>query len=565
MEDSGGKTQLKLAEIWKKRPNNPQPYAITLRMLSVKDIGLTFGKKKLFENVSVVFTPGCRYGIIGANGTGKSTFLKIITGEQSADKGTIFLDPKAKLGWLRQDHFRFDNETVLSTVYQGDQKLWKIMKEREDLYAKGDLSDDEANRLGELEGEFMEIDGYSAESKASEFLVGLGIPAEFHNSLMKEIPIQYKFRVLLAQILFQKPEVMLLDEPTNNLDIKTISWLENFLIDYDGTILIVSHDRHFLNSVCTHIADIDYSEMRVYSGDYDYYQHASAIARDQKLTDQAKKEKKAAELKSFIARFGANKSKARQATSRQKQLDAMEMEDIRPSSRIFPRIYFKPRRELGKDVVRLEDVSASYDGGKSIILKKMNLFVSGGEKVAIIGPSGVGKTTFMRILAGELAPHTGQVHWGVTTSRAYCPQDTKATLKKGMTLFQWLHDKHPEQDMGSIRGVLGRMLFSGEDGDKKTEVLSGGEGVRLTLSNMMLDEPNVVLLDEPTSHLDLESIEALNESIQQFAGTCFFVSHDRKFVSSVATRVIEIFPGGDIQDFAGNYEDYLAWSAKQKR
>lgn len=534
-------------------------------MLSVKDIALSFGTKKLFENVSVVFTPGCRYGIIGANGTGKSTFLKIISKEQSADKGTIFLDPKARLGWLRQDHHRFDNETVLNSVYQGDAKLWKVMKEREDLYAKGDLTDEEANRLGELEGEFMEIDGYSAESKASEFLVGLGIPAQYHNDLMKEIPTQYKFRVLLAQILFQKPEVMLLDEPTNNLDIKTISWLEEYLNEYDGTILIVSHDRHFLNAVCTHIADIDYSEMRVYSGDYDYYQSASSIAKDQKLTDQAKKEKKAAELKSFIARFGANKSKARQATSRQKQLDNMEMESIRPSSRVFPRIYWKGKRDLGKDVVRLEDVTASYDGGKTMVLKKMNLFFSAGEKIAIIGPSGVGKTTFMRILSGELKPLTGEVHWGVTTIRAYCPQDTKATLGKGLTLFQWLHDKHPQMDMGSIRGVLGRMLFSGEDGDKKTEVLSGGEGVRLTLSNMMLEEPNVVLLDEPTSHLDLESIQALNESLQQFTGTTFFVSHDRQFVSTIANRIIEIFPNGELVDFSGNYEDYLAWSAKQKR
>ncbi len=533
-------------------------------MLSVKDISLSFGHKKLFENVNIVFTPGCRYGLIGANGTGKSTFLKIISGEQPADKGTVFIDPKAKLGWLRQDHYRFDNATVLEAVYQGDQKLWKIMKEREDLYAKGDLSEAEANRLGELEGEFMEIDGYSAESKAAEFLHGLGISDEFHNQLMKEIPSTFKFRVLLAQILFQKPEVMLLDEPTNNLDIKTIAWLEDFLNEYDGTIIIVSHDRHFLNAVCTNICDIDYSEIRVYTGDYDYYMQASSISRDQKLTEQAKKEKRAAELKSFIARFGANKSKARQATSRQKQLDAMELEEIRPSSRVYPRILFKPKRDLGKDVVRLEDISMSYDG-KTKVLKPINLFFSEGEKVGVIGPSGVGKTTLMRILNGDLKPSTGTVHWGITTVRSYCPQDTKAYLPKNTTLFEWLHDGHPELDMGSVRGVLGRMLFAGEDGDKKTDVLSGGEGVRLTLSKMMLDEPNVLLLDEPTNHLDLESIEALNESLKQFKGTAFFVTHDRQFISSVATRIVEIFPNGELVDFQGPYEDYLQWSAKRGR
>lgn len=534
-------------------------------MISTKDITLTFGHKKLFTDVNIVFSPGCRYGVIGANGTGKSTFLKILAGEQQADKGSVFIDPKARLGMLRQDHFRFDEETVLNTVFQGDERLWKIMQEREKLYAKGDLTEDEGNRLGELEGEFMEIDGYSAESKAAELLNGLGIPNEYHHSIMKEVPSNLKLRVLLAQILFQKPEVMLLDEPTNNLDIKTIAWLEEFLNEYDGTSLIVSHDRHFLNSVCTHIADIDFSEIRVYSGDYDYYQSAAGIARDQKLSDQARKEKRAAELKSFIARFGANKSKARQATSRQKQLDAMEMEEIRPSSRVHPRILFRAARELGKDVVRLEDVIHSYDGGKTITLKKMNLFFSGGEKVAIIGPSGVGKTTLMRILNGDLKPSGGTVTWGVTTTRSYCPQDVKAHLKKGYTLFKMLHDMHPELDMGAIRGVLGRMLFSGEDGDKLTDVLSGGESVRLMLSRMMLDEGNVLLLDEPTNHLDLESIEALNDSLKQFPGTVFFVSHDRQFVNTLATRVLEVFPNGEVVDFQGNYEDYLGWSAKQKR
>lgn len=533
-------------------------------MISTKDISLSFGHKKLFDHVNIVFTPGCRYGLIGANGTGKSTFLKILAGEQQADKGSVFVDPKARLGMLRQDHFRFDNETVLNTVFQGDQRLWKIMQERELLYSKPALTDAEGNRVGELEAEFMELDGYSAEAKASELLDGLGIPSQYHNTSMKDVPSNYKLRVLLAQILFQKPEVMLLDEPTNNLDIKTIAWLENFLNEYEGTCLIVSHDRHFLNSVCTNIADIDFSEIRVYSGDYDYYQSASSIARDQKLTEQARKEKRAAELKSFIARFGANKSKARQATSRQKQLDSMEMEEIRPSSRVHPRILFKPNRELGKDVVRLEDVSLSYDG-KTQVLKKMNLFFSAGEKVAIIGPSGVGKTSLMKTLMQLQKPTTGTVTWGVTTTKSYCPQDVKAHLKKGYTLFKMLHDMHPELDMGSIRGVLGRMLFSGEDGDKMTDVLSGGEGVRLMISRMMLDEANVLLLDEPTNHLDLESIESLNDALKQFPGTVFFVSHDREFVNTLATRILEVLPTGDVIDFQGNYEDYLGWSAKQKR
>jgi ATPase subunit of ABC transporter with duplicated ATPase domains len=534
-------------------------------MISTKDISLSFGHKKLFENVSIVFSPGSRYGLIGANGTGKSTFLKILSGEQSADKGTVFIDPKAKLGVLKQDHFRYDEETVMNTVLQGNEQLWKIMKEREYLYSKPEMTEEEGNRVGELEGEFMEMDGYSAEAKASEFLDGLGIPNKYHSQLMKEVPSNYKLRVLLAQVLFQKPDVMLLDEPTNNLDIKTIAWLEEFLNEYEGTIIIVSHDRHFLNAVCTHIADIDYAEIRIYTGDYDYFQRASAIAQDQKLTEQARKEKRAAELKDFIARFGANKSKARQATSRQKQLDAMEMESIRPSSRVHPRILFKPKRDLGKDVVRLEDVSFSYDG-KTTVIPKTNLFFAGGEKVAIIGPSGVGKTTFMRLLMQELQPAKGgTITWGVTTTRSYCPQDVKGALTKNVTLFRYLHDLHPELDMGSIRGVLGRMLFSGEDGDKQTQVLSGGEAVRLMLSRMMLDEGNVLLLDEPTNNLDLESIESLNEALKQFPGTAFFVSHDREFVSTVATRIVELTTDGKLFDYEGNYEDYLAYSAKQGR
>jgi ATPase subunit of ABC transporter with duplicated ATPase domains len=533
-------------------------------MISAKDISLSFGHKKLFDNVSITFTPGCRYGVIGANGTGKSTFLKILAGEQSADKGTVYLDPKAKLGVLGQNHNKYDEETVLNTVFQGNPELWKIMRARESLYAKGDLTEAEGNKLGELEGEFMEIDGYSAESKAGELLHGLGIPSEMHHRLMKEVPSTYKLRTLLAQVLFLRPDVMLLDEPTNNLDIRTIAWLEEFLNEYQGTSIIVSHDRHFINAVCTHIADIDFSEIRTYTGDYDYYVSASSIARDQKLTDQGRKEKRAAELKAFITRFGANKSKAKQATSRQKQLDAMEMEDIRPSSRVYPRILFKGRRELGKDVVRLEDVTQRYGKGP-VVLQKMNMFFSSGEKVAIIGPSGVGKTTFMKTLAQELPLATGQMHWGITSIRSYCPQDVKAGFPKNTTLFQYLHDSFADMDMNSIRGVLGRMLFSGEDGDKLTHVLSGGECVRLMLSKMMLEEGNVLLLDEPTNHLDLESIQSLNEALKQFQGAVFFVSHDREFVNSLATRILEVKVGGEVVDFQGNYEDYLAYTAKFAR
>lgn len=525
-------------------------------MISTENIALGFGDKHLFKDVSIAFTPGGKYGVIGANGAGKSTFLKILAGEQNADKGDVSIPPRARLGVLRQDHYKYDDFTVLDTTYQGYGALWKIMKERADLYAKvDDMSEEEGNRLGELEGEFMELDGYSAESEAAGLLTGLGVPEELHNSLMKEIPTNFKFRTLLAQVLFGKPDIMLLDEPTNNLDIRSIAWLENFLNEYEGTVITVSHDREFLNAICDHICDIDFGKIKLYTGDYDYYASAVSIARDHSLTEEARRKKRADELKNFIQRFGANKSKARQATSRKKELERLlEEETIQPSSRVYPHIVFPMERELGKDIVRLDSVKKGYDG--ETVHKNLNVYFEKGDKVAVIGPNGVGKTTFMRMLMQEIEPDSGEVVWGVTTKRTYCPQDVRSSLPKEQTIFGWLSELFPDFDREHIRSILGRMLFRGTEGDKKIDVLSGGEAVRATLCKMMLEEGNVVLLDEPTNHLDLESIEALSWGLQRFAGTVFFVSHDRRFIESVATRVLEFFPNGDYNDYRGTFKEY---------
>lgn len=518
-------------------------------MISAENITVNFGERNLFENASVAFIPGFKYGIIGANGAGKSTFLKVLSGELRSDKGTVSVSSMERLSVLRQDHNFFNDFNILDTVYQGYPKLWKLMQERADLYARADnLKEEEGNRLGEIEGEFMELDGYTAEANASELLSGLGVPVELHNSPMKEIPTNYKFRALLAQALFGKPDILLLDEPTNNLDIKSIVWVENFLNEYEGTLVIASHDRGFLNSVCSHIVDIDFGRVTIYTGDYDYYSAASKIARDHKLSAEARRKRRAEELKSFIARFGANKSKAKQATSRKKELERlMDDEEVRPSSRAYPSIVFPISRELGKDVLRLEDVSKSY--GDLEVLRNLSFYFNAGEKVAIIGENGVGKTTLMKVLYGEISSNKGKVHWGSITSRSYCPQDVKAALPKGKTLYEWLHEIKKEINKEEIRSTLGRMLFKGEDGDKLTDVLSGGESVRVLLAKMMLEKSNVLLLDEPTNHLDLEAIESLSEGIKRFAGTAFFVSHDREFIRSVATRVLEIRPDKTVKEY----------------
>ena len=534
-------------------------------MITTENITLGFGQKNLFENVNIIFNPGFKYGIIGANGAGKSTFLKILAGEIQQDRGTVSMPPKSRLGVLRQDHYRFDDYSVLDAVYQGHKELWALMQERNRLYAKSEMTEEEGNRVGEIENEFMEMDGYSSEAKASALLTGLGVPESYHHTLMKETPTNFKFRALLAQVLFGEPDIMLLDEPTNNLDIKSIAWLEEFLNEYEGTLAVVSHDRTFLNNVCTHIADIDFGRLIVYAGDYDYYQAAAAITRDNKLTAEARRTKRAAELKSFIQRFGANKSKARQATSRKKQLEQLlEVEEVRPSSRVYPSIIFPMERELGKDVVRLEGVFKGYDGGEPVI-KNFNLQYQKGEKVAVIGPNGVGKTTFMKLLAQELTPDKGEIHWGATTKRGYCPQDIKAYLPKGITLFNYLFNVKQNLDQTTVRGLLGRMLFKGEDGDKKIDVLSGGETVRMILARIMLEEPNVLILDEPTNNLDLESIESLSTGISQFKGAAFFVSHDRKFIQSLATRILEIYPNGEVLDYRGNYDEYVEFLAKNPK
>src|SRR3989338_2274791 len=402
----------------------------------------------------------------------------------------------------------------------------------------------------------MEMDGYSAESKASGLMTGLGIPEKYHAALMKEVPTNYKFRALLAQVLFGEPEIMLLDEPTNNLDIRSMAWLEDFLNEYDGTLVIVPHDRAFLNNVSTHIVDIDFGRVTIYAGDYDYYLAAAAITRDNKLSEEAKRQKRMSELKSFIQRFGANKSKARQATSRKKQLETLlETEEVRPSSRVYPSIIFPMDRELGKDVVILDGVYKGYGGEP--VTRNFNLQYQKGEKIAVIGPNGVGKSTFMKLLGGELKPDKGEVKWGITTKRLYCPQDVRAYIPKGVTLFNYLFNTLPNLDKTDVRGLLGRMLFRGEDGDKLTDVLSGGEAVRLLLARMMLEKGNVLLLDEPTNHLDLESIESLNNGLAVFQGTVFFVSHDRKFIESLATRILEIYPNGEITDYRGTYAEYV--------
>jgi ATPase subunit of ABC transporter with duplicated ATPase domains len=526
-------------------------------MISATGITMNYGKKTLFEGVSINFKPGCRYGLIGANGSGKSTFMKILAGIEQPSAGVVAVDKDMVVGYLKQDHYEFENETVLNSVLMGNSRFWKVHKERDDIYSKEEMTDEEGIRVSELEELYADLDGYEAESRAGELLEGLGIPTTVHSQTLSTLTGGFKLRVLLAQVLFQKPDVLLLDEPTNHLDIKTIFWLENFLKSYDGVVIVISHDRHFINSVSTHVADLDYSTIRVYPGNYDGYMTASTQAREQLLNDNKRKKEKIAELQEFVSRFSANASKSKQATSRQKQIEKIKSDfsDIKPSSRVSPYIRFKMKKPLGKDVIDAIEISKSYD---QPVLDKISINIGKGEKVGIIGTNGVGKTTLLKILMKKLQPDSGTVKWGDSVEASYFPQDHREGIEKDAdTLVEWLL-RYAEQgtEVQDIRAILGRMLFSGDMATKPTSVLSGGEKSRLIIGRMIIAEDNVIALDEPTNHLDLESIEALNYALSEFDGTVLLVSHDREFISSLCTRIIEVSPGKVI-DFKGSYDEFL--------
>jgi ATPase subunit of ABC transporter with duplicated ATPase domains len=524
-------------------------------MISTTNVSLRYGKRALFEDVNIKFTPGNCYGLIGANGAGKSTFLKILSGEIEPTSGEVFVTPGERIAVLKQNHFEFDEVEVLKTVIMGHQKLFSIMEEKEALYAKPDFSEEDGMRAAELEGEFQELNGWEAESDAASLLLGLGIGTELHNKKMKELGGNEKVRVLLAQALFGNPHNLLLDEPTNHLDIESINWLVNFLDRFEGTVIVVSHDRHFLNEVCTHIADIDYGKIQLYVGNYDFWYESSQLALKLMRESNKKIEEKRKELEAFIARFSANASKSRQATSRKKQLEKLTLEDIKPSNRKYPYIHFKPDREAGKNILTVDRISKTIEGEK--VLNDVSFVVNKGDKIALVGPNGLAKTTLFQILAGELAPDQGEYVWGVTTTQAYFPKDNSAYFDGvDLNLVEWLRQYSKDPDETFVRGFLGRMLFSGEESLKKASVLSGGEKVRCMLAKMMLSGANVLMLDEPTNHLDLESITALNNGLIEFDGTMLFVSHDYQFVQTIANRIIEITPNGLI-DRQMTYEEYL--------
>lgn len=524
-------------------------------MIHASGISLRYGGRALFENVDIKFTPGNCYGLIGANGSGKSTFLKILSGEVEANKGEIIITPGERLAVLKQNHYEFDEYDVLKTVMLGHKRLCEIIDEKEKLYAKEDFSEEDGIKISELEGEFAELNGWEAESEAATLLNGLGIGEEFHYKKMKDMDANLKVRVLLAQALFGNPHILLLDEPTNHLDIESITWLENFLYNFENTVIVVSHDRHFLNKVCTHIADIDYSKIQLYVGNYDFWYESSQLALQQARDLNRKTEAKIKELQEFIQRFSANASKSKQATSRKKMLDKLTLEDIKPSSRKYPFVDFKPDREAGNDLLMVNDLSITDEGEQ--LLDKVSFTVNKGDKIAFVGPNGLVKTTLFKILMEEIKPDSGDFKWGVTTSQAYFPKDNSEYFDGvDLTLVDWLRQYSKDQTETFLRGWLGRMLFSGEEALKKASVLSGGEKVRCMLAKMMLSGANVLILDEPTNHLDLESITALNNGMINYKGTILFVSHDHQFVQTVANRIIEITPKGLI-DRPVTYDEYL--------
>ena len=521
-------------------------------MISTANITMQFGAKPLFENVSVKFNNSNRYGLIGANGCGKSTFMKILGGDLEPSAGQVMLEPNVRLGKLKQDQFAYEEYSVVDTVIMGHTELWAVKAERDRIYALPEMSEDDGMRVAELEVAFAEMDGYTAESRAGELLLGLDIPIEQHFGPMSAVAPGWKLRVLLAQALFSDPDVLLLDEPTNNLDINTIRWLEGMLTQRNSTIIIISHDRHFLNSVCTHMADLDYGELRVYPGNYDDYMMASTQAREKLLNENAKKKAQIAELQTFVSRFSANASKAKQATSRAKQIDKIQLDDIKPSSRVSPYIKFTQNKKLHRQAVTMEAVSKGFD---RTLFSDLSLQVEAGERIAIIGPNGAGKTTLLRCLYGDLQPDSGTVKWAEQAEIGYFAQDHAADFADNSNLFDWMK-QWTKGDEQLVRGALGRMLFSNDDVKKNVKVLSGGEKGRMLFGKLSLVNPNVLLMDEPTNHLDMESIEALNLALENYPGTLIFVSHDREFVSSLATRIIDMQPTGLI-DFHGNYEDYL--------
>ena len=524
-------------------------------MLVSSNITMQFGSKPLFENISVKFGGGNRYGLIGANGSGKSTFMKILGGDLVPTNGNVSLDPNERIGKLRQDQFAFEQYSVLDTVIMGHQELWAVKQERDRIYALPEMSEEEGYKVADLEVAYGEMDGYSAESRAGELLLGVGIPVEQHYGPMSEIAPGWKLRVLLAQALFANPDILLLDEPTNNLDIDTIRWLEQVLNERDSTMIIISHDRHFLNMVCTHMADLDYGELRVYPGNYDEYMTAATQARERLISDNAKKKAQIADLQSFVSRFSANASKSRQATSRAKQIDKIKLDEVKASSRQNPYIRFDQDKKLFRNALEVEALTKGFDNGP--LFSKLNLMVEVGEKVAILGANGIGKTTLLKTLVGELTPDNGTVKWSENALIGYYAQDHAEDFADDLSVFDWMSQwKQEGDDEQAVRSILGRLLFGHDEIKKPAKVLSGGEKGRMLFGKLMMQKPNILIMDEPTNHLDMESIESLNLALEGYEGTLIFVSHDREFVSSLATRVMEM-KGDRIIDFTGNYEDYL--------
>lgn len=535
-------------------------------MITVSDLSLNFSGRLLYDDVNLKFTPGNCYGIIGANGAGKSTFLKLLEGKLEPTTGNISIGSNERISSLNQDHFGFEEFTVMETVIQGHKKLYQIMKEKDAIYAKPDFSEEDGIKAAELEAEFAEMDGWNAEAEASQLLQSLGIPESLHDAKMSELPESDKVKVLLAQALFGEPDILLLDEPTNGLDVHTISWLEDFLADYQNIVIVVSHDRHFLNQVCTHMCDVDYGKIKLYVGNYDFWLESSQLAAKLQANANAKKEEKIKELQEFIARFSANASKSKQATSRKKQLEKITLDDIKPSSRKYPFIKFEMERELGNDLVKVENVSHTIDGEK--ILDNVSFIIRPGEKVDLLSRNDLATTTLMQILAGEIEPDEGTVTWGQTTSQSYMSKDLNASFDNDeLSILDWLRQfaTKEQNDNTFLRGFLGKMLFSGDDIDKQIKVLSGGEKVRCILAKMMLERANVLLMDDPTNHLDLESITSLNDSMIDFKGSIIFTSHDHEYIQTIANHIIEVGPKGIVDRFDTTYDEFLALDSVQEQ